>query len=285
MMNIKIDDIETFKSILTASLYDESSWRIVEGPMPADVTAGKPVRFLSAKLKQAMIRGLRKRGFVLMRPLPFEPERRMSGLDWPFFGYTMTGHKRMDNIEACVTSVLEDKIPGDFIETGVWRGGSVMLMKALLDKHGVTDRKVWCADSFEGLPPANATDREIDPMSDFSDRDFLSVSQEQVEANFKRFGLLDENVKFLKGWFCDTLPTAPVDQLAILRLDGDLYESTMDALTNLYPKLSPGGYLIIDDYASWAGCRKAIDEYRAEHGITAELQQIDNHAYFWRAPL
>jgi O-methyltransferase len=143
---------------------------------------------------------------------------------------------------------------------------------------------VWCADSFEGLPPPNETDRTISPGSDFSDRTFLAVSKEQVEANFKRFGLLDDNVRFLKGWFCDTLPTAPIDRLAILRLDGDLYESTMDALVNLYPKLQSGGFLIIDDYASWAGCKQAITDYREKHGISAELQMIDSHAAFWRVP-
>lgn len=281
---MKIKDIDLFKSILSASFYDESSWRIVEGPMPHDVAASGPLGIASAKIKKAIIRALHARGLVLMRPQPFRADLREGGLDWPFFGYTMIGHKRLDNIQHAVEAVLSDNIPGDFIETGVWRGGAVMLMKAVLDSRGVTDRCVWCADSFAGLPPPNETDRALSVTSDFSDRSFLAVSQEQVEANFKRFGLLDENVKFLKGWFSDTLPTAPIDKLAILRLDGDLYESTMDALVNLYPKLQPGGFLIIDDYASWAGCKQAITDYRKEHGITADLQIIDDHAAFWRVP-
>lgn len=253
--------------------------------MPASIKISRPIGYLSAYLKRFIIKFLQKNGFVLVRTLPFVPEHRRSGLDWPFFGYTMAGHKRLDNIENCIKEVIRDDVPGDFIEAGVWRGGVVILMKAILDFHGIRDRNIWCADSFEGLPSPNEIDRRIDPTANFSDRDFLSVSQERVENNFRRFGLLDKNVKFLKGWFCDTLPIAPIKKLSIIRLDGDLYESTMDALTNLYPKLQPGGFLIIDDYASWAGCRKAVDEYREIHSITAELQRIDNHAYFWRVPL
>lgn len=281
---MKIKDLEVFKAILSASLYDESCWRIVEGPMLHDLEKAGLIGRAKAKVKYAVIRMLRKNGFVLMRPQPFDATLREGGLDWPFFGYTMIGQKRLDNIQYAVETVLSEDIPGDFMETGVWRGGAVLLMKAILDAHSVTDRAVWCADSFEGLPPPNETDRAISDSADFSDRAFLAVSKEQVEANFRRFDLLDENVKFLKGWFSDTLPTAPIEKLAVLRLDGDLYESTMDALVNLYPKLQPGGFLIIDDYASWAGCKQAITDYRANHGITVEVQMIDSHAAFWRVP-
>ena len=89
-------------------------------------------------------------------------------------------------------------------------------------------------------------------------------------------------MKFLKGWFSETLPSAPINQLAILRLDGDLYSSTMDAWNALYSKISPGGYLIVDDYSSWASCKRAVDEFRAKHTVTAGLQKIDNSGVFWR---
>src|SRR5205085_12029434 len=99
--------------------------------------------------------------------------------------------------------------------------------------------------------------------------------------NFHKYGLLDEQVVFLKGWFKDTLPTAPIDTLAILRLDGDMYSSTMDALVHLYPKLSKGGFCIIDDYGLPA-CRQAVHAYRAQHHIQSEIREIDWTGSFWR---
>src|SRR5205814_6734396 len=155
-----------------------------------------------------------------------------------FIGYTMVGHRRLENIQMCVEDVLRNQVPGDLIETGVWRGGASIFMRAVLKAYGVTDRKVWLADSFEGLPvPKDENDGQ-----DLSQVDYLKVSVEQVQANFARFGLLDDQVKFLKGWFSDTLPNRPVERLAILRLDGDLYSSTMDALRALYDRVSRGGY-------------------------------------------
>jgi hypothetical protein len=103
-----------------------------------------------------------------------------------------------------------------------------------------------------------------------------------VKGNFAKFDLLDERVQFVKGWFCDTLPLAPIEQIAVLRMDGDLYASTRDVLINLYDKVSPGGYVIIDDYGSWSGCRQAVDEFRAERGISDPLVPIDTDSMYWR---
>lgn len=110
----------------------------------------------------------------------------------------------------------------------------------------------------------------------------LAVSLETVKANFARYGLLDDRVRFLPGWFRDTLPAAPISQLALLRLDGDMYESTMVALRSLYPKLSRGGFVIIDDYGAMASCRQAVTDFRNEFAIQAELQPIDWTGVFWR---
>ena len=112
---------------------------------------------------------------------------------------------------------------------------------------------------------------------------FLAIPQEEVQANFKKYGLLDDQVVFLKGWFADTLPTAPIERLAVIRLDGDMYGSTMDALNNLYPKLSSGGFCIIDDYAL-KSCSTAVHDYREKHGIKAEMIQIDPIAVYWQKP-
>ncbi len=213
---------------------------------------------------------------------PYEKEKRMIGKDWPTYGHTMIGMKRLDNIQFCVEDVLQKQVPGDLIETGVWRGGSTIFMRSILKAYGVVDRTVWVADSFEGLPPPNP---EMYP-ADSKDRLFeikeLAISMEQVQSNFSKYDLLDDQVKFLKGWFKDTLPTAPMEKLAVVRLDGDMYESTMDGLNALYPKLSVGGYLIVDDYGVLGSCKKAVHDYRAKHQITDEIIQIDWTGVYWQ---
>lgn len=211
-----------------------------------------------------------------------EPWRRNIFTEWKQPYHTMAGFKRLDNVQFCVERVLADGVPGDLIETGVWRGGVAILMRALLAAHGVADRTVWVADSFEGLPPPNAERYPEDKHDTLYLIDDLRVSLEHVRANFERYGLLDGQVRFLKGWFRDTLPGAPIDRLAVLRLDGDMYESTMDALTALYPKLSPGGYIIVDDYGAIPACRRAVHDYRREHGITEQILPIDWTGVYWR---
>ena len=195
--------------------------------------------------------------------------------------FTMIGRKRLDNLSECVATVLNDGIPGDLVECGVWRGGATILMRAMLFERGILDRTVWVADSFAGLPPP---DPETDDGFDLSAEKapVLVVSQPEVEANFAAFGLLDRQVRFLKGWFADTLPTAPIERIAVLRLDGDLYSSTMDALEALYTRVVPGGFIIVDDYLMIAQCARAVDEFRARNNIVEPLQPIDIGGVFWR---
>ena len=216
----------------------------------------------------------------LMGGLSEEGELRR--LDQPTSARTMIGSKRIDNLQFCVEQALADRVPGDLIETGVWRGGSTIFMRAILKAHDVKDRRVWVADSFEGLPPPNTEKFPEDEGDELYTKEVLSVSLEEVKKNFRRYGLLDGQVKFLKGWFRDTLPDAPVQKLAVARLDGDMYESTMDALVSLYPKLSPGGFLIVDDYGGIEACRKAVHDYRDEHGIKEEIKRIDWNGVYWR---
>jgi O-methyltransferase len=142
---------------------------------------------------------------------------------------------------------------------------------AVLQACGDTERTVWVADSFQGLPEPDPDRDAADEGDGHSQRSQLAVSLEQVQANFARYGLLDDQVRFLPGWFRDTMPTAPIERVALLRLDGDMYESTIDPLRYLYPKLSSGGYVIVDDY-------------RAEHGITAPIERVDWTAVYWRKP-
>jgi len=205
---------------------------------------------------------------------------RMDGRDWPSVAHTMIGVARLNNLQDCVEQVLRDGVPGDLVETGVWRGGACILMRAVLRAHGVTDRTVWVADSFEGMPAStgHAADAALELHRH---NDVLAVSLKDVQANFARYDLLDDRVRFLPGWFKDTLPAAPIDQLAVLRLDGDLYGSTMDALVHLYPKVSAGGFVIVDDYCI-PHCRAAVDDYRRAHGVTDEVIPIDASASYWR---
>jgi hypothetical protein len=212
----------------------------------------------------------------------FNPDRREQGADQPTNAPTMIGLKRLDNLQFCIEDALANGVPGDLIETGVWRGGATILMRAVLKAYGVEDRRVWVADSFEGLPPPDPGIYPSDKGNRLHTSDQLAVSLEQVKSNFERYGLLDERVHFLKGWFRDTLPEAPIEKLAVVRLDGDMYESTMDALVNLYPKLSVGGYLIVDDYGVLLPCRQAVHDYREAHGISEGIQPIDWTGVFWR---
>ncbi len=214
----------------------------------------------------------------------FSMSNRQQGMDIPSRAHTMIGSKRLDNLQYCVEQVLADKIPGDLIETGVWRGGATILMRAILKSYGVGDRLVWVADSFAGFPLPDTQKYPFDNIMVFLHHDqfgIFNVSLEEVKANFDLYGLLDEQVRFLKGWFKDTLPTAPIRQLAVLRLDGDLYESTSDALTHLYPKLSVGGYIIIDDF-NIGSCTQAVSDYRKLHHITEKIIQIDDCGVYWQ---
>lgn len=210
------------------------------------------------------------------------PDIRAEGRDWPATAETMVGRRRLDNVRHAVEIVLAEGVPGDLIETGVWRGGVTILMRGILDAWEDPDRRVWVADSFQGLPTPNVEDYPEDEGHDLSGVTALKVSADQVRANFDRYGLLDDRVCFLEGWFADTLAPAPIDAIAVLRLDGDLYESTVDALVALYHKVSPGGFVIVDDYGAWEPCRKAVQNFRAEHRITDEIHEVDWTGVYWR---
>lgn len=214
----------------------------------------------------------------------FDATKRESGLDWPSVAHSMIGRKRMDNLRQCLTEAILARTPGDFVETGVWRGGACILARGILRAYGDTTRKVWVCDSFEGLPPPDAKKYAADRGDKHHKNSLLAVGVEQVQDNFRRYGLLDEQVQFLKGWFKDTLPGAPIDAIAVLRLDGDMYESTMDGLVNLYPRVSVGGYVIVDDYHAVKACRQAVHDYLEKHHPSqpVEIREIDGIGVFWQ---
>jgi O-methyltransferase len=257
--------LDLLKSSLLNLIYPEADASIVMGVRPGEWVIKKVAEIFGVQLTK-----------------PLSASDRQDGKDWPLFAHTMIGSKRLSNLQDCVESVLQHNVPGDLIETGVWRGGSCILMRGVLKAYGVTDRRVWVADSFEGLPrPSNDVDRRDIGRRLYQYKE-LAITADQVKANFSRYGLLDAQVEFLSGWFSQTLPRAPIEKLAVARLDGDMYESTRDAITALYPKLSVGGYLIVDDYAMIPACRQAIDEYRAAHEITEQMVAIDWTGVYWR---
>lgn len=213
---------------------------------------------------------------------PFQMTRRLEGRDWPSVAHTMAGVRRLENVRTLAQRAIDERIPGDLVETGVWRGGCCILMRGVLAANAIGDRKVYAIDSFEGLPPPKPDLFPLDRASTLHLFDALAVGLEQVQANFARYGLLDEQVVFVKGLFQDTLPALDAGPFALLRLDGDLYESTYVALQALYPKLSPGGFAIIDDYGAVPACRRAVSDYRSRMGIESPIHEVDWTGVWWQ---
>ncbi len=221
---------------------------------------------------------LRRKGFAVVRQNPYAFADNRLRKFGPASAETMIGVARMNNIEYCIREIAKNNIEGDLIECGVWRGGAVIFMKALVKELGLK-KIVWAADSFQGLPEPQSELEKNDHHYIF---DEMVVPLETVKENFRKYGLLDDGVKFLVGWFKDTLPTAPIKKLALLRADGDMYSSTTDILVNLYPKLSKGGFCIIDDYGQIPNCKRAVDDYRRENLITDDIINIDGEGVYWR---
>jgi O-methyltransferase len=213
----------------------------------------------------------------------FNPSLREEGKDWPRDAHTMVGLARLRNLRDLAERCLAEGVPGHFIETGIWRGGCCILLRGVLAGYGDASRCVYAADSFRGLPPASG--RYDADIGDFHHTyDELTVSLEAVKANFARYGLLDDRTIFLEGLFQDTLPQLHDERFALIRLDGDMYESTIVALDHLYPRLSAGGYIIIDDYGAIPACRMAVTDFRRQQGIDAEINWADWTGIWWRKP-
>lgn len=259
--------LDLIKKVLTDSIYRGSS--------ESDILSSRlPVKLIVKLLKSFNLK--------LSLIKSFDSKRRAKGTDWPQRAHTMIGMKRLDNLQFCIERLLNEKVPGDLIETGAWRGGACILMRAVLKIYDVRDRIVWIADSFEGLPKPNIEKYPLDKQIPFYTLDSLKVSLAEVKDNFKRYDLLDDQVRFLKGWFGDTLPKAPISKLAIIRVDGDMYESTIDSLKILYPKLSRGGFVIIDDYGDILACRQAVLDFRERNNIREKFIKIDSNGIYWR---
>jgi O-methyltransferase len=207
-----------------------------------------------------------------------------AGRDATSPAHTMVGLLRLANVRELTQRVIDEAVPGDLIEAGVWRGGCCILMRGVLAANGVTGRRVFVADSFDGLPPPDAQRHPLDAGATWHTMRALAVPVDQVKCNFNKYGLLDEQVCFVEGWFHETLPELPSGQLALVRLDGDMYGSTIVALEHLYPRLAPGGFVIVDDYGAVAACRAAVTDYRAIQQIAAPIHEIDWTGVWWQKP-
>jgi hypothetical protein len=186
--------------------------------------------------------------------------------------YTMTSVERMYALYHSVNYVLDSKIEGDFVECGVWRGGSSMLIAKCLAKRGQGDRKVYLYDTYEGMSKPDGFDVTVDSQEDAMGKfestatsedssDWCYASLEEVQQNMRKTGYEQENITFVKGKVEDTIPGTIPGKIALLRLDTDWYQSTKHELEHLYPLLEKRGVLIIDDFGHWEGCKKAVVEY------------------------
>lgn len=207
-------------------------------------------------------------------------KQREEGLDWPVRAHTMIGIKRINSLHSCLDYVRENNIDGDFIETGVWRGGASIFMK-YYNEYYKMNRKVFVADSFRGLPKPNVDKYPEDINDEHHKINYLSVSLDEVKNNFRLYDVLDDNVVFLEGWFDVTLKdNSMLKNLSILRFDGDMYGSTIDVLSNLYSKISKNGFLIIDDFCL-PNCAKAVMDFRKSNNIQNDIEIIDKCGIFW----
>jgi len=217
-----------------------------------------------------------------IRATGFNSTAREMGNDWTFMGATMTGWKRLDNIRNLLQDVIKNNVTGDFIETGVWRGGASVFARAVITAYGEAENRVsYVCDSFAGLPPG---ERNLDKAdANWDNTPYLEVPLEIVTNNFIKYGMLDSNVVFAKGFFNETMPalSKEIKNLAIMRLDGDMYESTVDVLYTLYDKLSIGGYLIMDDWTNFPS-KIACEDFFKVHGINPEIIPIDDLSAYWK---
>ncbi len=200
--------------------------------------------------------------------------------------YTMTSVERMYTLYKAIQYVSDIKIPGDIVECGVWKGGSSMVSAYALLGKGDKKRKIYLYDTFKGM--SEPTDKDLMAGNDYPAQKvwdkyqgdghskWCYIPKEEVKKNMLSTGYPKENLVFVEGIVEDTLPKMAPDKIVLLRLDTDWYESTYHELIHLFPRLSKGGLLVLDDYGHWKGVREAVDKHFKENGIKILLNRIDN---------
>lgn len=262
--------LELLKRVLTRYHFEQE-------PQFVEIRTGSRKRWVARVLASAMSHG--PLALVERRP-PTDWSLRELGQDWPSDAETMIGLKRLNQLDEAIRLIVSEDVPGDLVEAGVWRGGATIFMVAALETYGSLTRTVYAADSFQGLPAPSA-DYPVDSGDLHHSIELLSVPRSEVEANFRRYGLRTDNVVFVEGWFRDTLHKIPAERIALLRLDGDMYESTIQTLDALYDKVSPGGFVIVDDY-SLVGAYQAVQDFLASRDERPDIHDIDGSGAYWR---
>jgi O-methyltransferase len=236
-------------------------------------------------LKATVKRLIRRSGFKTKRRLPPDFDQETIDVFDRVRPYTMTSPERAFALIQAVRHVVNANVPGSIVECGVWRGGSMMAVAYTLQALNRCDRDLYLFDTFEGM--ARPTDADVAYTGAAATAQFelsktgkdtsewCRASMEDVRSNLLSTGYDQNRLKFIKGKVEDTIPDSAPNEISILRLDTDWYESTRHELIHLYPRLAKGGVLIIDDYGYWQGCRKAVDEYFAQHGPIL-LNRVDH---------
>lgn len=198
--------------------------------------------------------------------------------------FTMVKSRNLLNLFSLIETVNAMNVPGDIVECGVWNGGaSAMMAFACLNTEVPRDRRFWLFDSFEGLPPPGPRDGKTENEHFFDGMCRGSVSS--VEKVFEKLCLSLDNVRIVKGWFEATLSGAAIDQIAVLHIDADWYDSVKYVLETFYEKVVPGGFIVLDDYGYWDGCSRALEDFFAERKLTGiVLQKADSTGAYFQKP-
>jgi len=216
-------------------------------------------------------------------PIPLDFDKSTSGVIPKVVPYTMMSIEKLGAVCDAASYVAANKIPGDIVECGVWRGGGMMACAYLMLEAGQTDRHIYLFDTFEGLPKPTNEDVTYDgreatamhvPMGEIGS-DWCRAELDEVTANMRRTGYPEDKIHFVKGMVEETIPDNAPETIALLHLDTDWYTSTKHEMLHLFPRISVGGVLIIDDYGDWMGARKAVDEYVAANNVTMFLARVD----------
>lgn len=224
-----------------------------------------------------------------LRAGTFNEKKRGVGEDWPLFGWTMTGSARIASVNKLLEDCIRQAVPGDVLEAGVWRGGMSAYIRGVLRAHGATNRASWLCDSFSGLPPTTSDIMGVEGGRHWDNTPYLEVSTKEVAEHIVLSGVADKNIIFAKGFFNDTMPPirkmlnarAKDTKFAIMRLDGDMYKSTVDVMYNLYDRLSVGGYLIMDDWNGFES-KTACTDFFAAHNHHPAVIQVDRSSAYWQ---
>lgn len=242
------------------------------------------------KFKKALRNLMLRTGYRLVpvesTGLPSDFSRQDAAIIKAVEGCTMTSSLRLHGLIQAVNYIVDHGLEGDLVEAGVWRGGSMMAVALTLLERGIDDRDLYLFDTYEGMPRPDGVDvfhtgesaEETFQKHRISDRSsaWCRAQLEEVKQNLSSTGYPSSRLHYIKGMVEETIPSRAPETIALLRLDTDWYASVRHSLHHLYPRLVPGGVLIIDDYGSWEGARKAVDEYIAENDLRLFLHRLDD---------